>query len=112
MGFEKPENGLPDNPIITEKMYRDMYRVADTDGSMEVLKTVSQKTKVDYEEADSRLYEKLKDAGLLEMRSAPDGIYYAISSLGEVILERGPMEGVKELMRREEEFEDAYSSDN
>lgn len=108
------ELDLPENPIMTAEMYEEMYAVVQDEEMFERLVSLSEENKpITDLWTDDRLeeYELLLDTGLAVRRSGAGEPYIQITSLGRVIVENGPREGVERLAAQEHEVQKLYGSE-
>ena len=116
-----PEIDLPETSVLTESDYLQMYEVARDPDCYRILELFGARESLDARDIEREVeggseecIERLVDAGLVQPRIGPRGTgemkeYYAISSLGEALVEEGVREGVELLASREYEFKDRYS---
>lgn len=116
MSFDDIGVELPQQSILTEEEYRQIYSVATNTSVMNVLEYIDSEERVWVTNIDDpEPYYTLHDAGLVTQRMQRDGfhseMYYVVNQVGEVLLENSAEEGVAELMQRESEFAEVYSSE-
>lgn len=115
-----PEIDLPETSILTESDYEYMYEVASDEQCYRVLELLGTNGELSREDiarevtGGSECVDRLVDAGLVQRRIGPDDegerwTYFVLSSLGEVLVEKGVREGVELLSSREHEYADVYS---
>lgn len=103
---------LPEKGIGSEEMYRIMYSVVSEDEEMKRLRNLHNKSVKLEGLWEETKYENLIDAGLAVRNTGAGDPYIKITSLGEVFAEYGAEDGLRELVKREYEIVDRYSSDS
>lgn len=118
---QPPKLDLPETSILTERDYLEMYEVASDEQCYAVLELFGARETLDAQDIEREVgngggecIDQLVDAGLVQRRMTPNksgGVYeyFAITSLGQTLVEEGVKDGVELLAAREHEFEDRYS---
>jgi ArsR family transcriptional regulator len=121
-GGPDPEDLLPEESVLDFEEYLAMQRAIGNETRFRILYALTGQGEMNANQLKESLgmrsnnlhyhLDKLCEVGLVQnrKRKTPDSddlySYYVASSMGETILEHG----IVELMRREREFEDMYSS--
>lgn len=103
---------IPEDSILRKRDYKSMYDIATRGKNIEVLRFIASVGEVSliqiqtrYPDGGHRVRE-LNEIGLVQKRLSGN---YRVSSLGDVVAQYGVKEGIRELIRRESEYTDAYN---